>query len=43
MRLARVSAIEYLQAARTLASNHDLGVPIAEFDLTQRPARGDCP
>jgi hypothetical protein len=40
MRLAPVSAIEYLHATLPLASNHGLGVAIAELDLTDWPARG---
>jgi hypothetical protein len=31
---------EYLKAAHTFASNNDLGMAIAEFDLTNRPACG---
>jgi len=38
--LAPIAAVEYLRAARTLANDHDLGVAIAELDLTNRPARG---
>jgi hypothetical protein len=38
--LAPVAPIEYLQAVLALASDHGLGVAIAEFDLAQRPARG---
>jgi hypothetical protein len=38
--LAPIAAIEYLQAALTLASNHDLGVALAELDLPNRPASG---
>ena len=36
--LASVTTVEYLQAAVTLASNHDLGMAIAQLDLTHRPA-----
>jgi hypothetical protein len=36
--LAPITAVEYLEAALTLASNHGLGVAIAERDLTHRPA-----
>ena len=38
--LAPIAPVEYLHAALTLASDHGLGVAIAEFDLAQRPARG---
>ena len=36
--LAPIAAVENLQAALTLASNHDLGMAIAELDLSNRPA-----
>jgi hypothetical protein len=38
--LAPIAAVENLQAAHTLANDHDLGMAIAEFHLAQRPARG---
>jgi hypothetical protein len=34
------AAVEYLQAALMLADSPDLGVAIAELDLTYRPASG---
>jgi hypothetical protein len=36
---ALVATIEYLQAALSLAGSHNLGVAIAQLDLTHRPAR----
>jgi hypothetical protein len=38
--LMPIAPVENLQAALTLAGNHDLGVSIAELDLTYRPASG---
>jgi len=38
--LAPIATTDYLQAALTLAGNHDLGMAIAQFDLTDRPASG---
>jgi len=38
--LVPIAAVEYLESAPPLASNHHLGVPIAQIDLTNRPARG---
>jgi hypothetical protein len=38
--LAPIATIEYLQAELTLAGNHDLGMAIAQFDLTDWPASG---
>jgi hypothetical protein len=37
--LAPIAAVEYLQAAHSLAGNHDVGVAIAQLDLTNGPAR----
>jgi hypothetical protein len=36
--LAPIAAVLNLQAARPLARNDDLGMTIAEFDLSNRPA-----
>ena len=38
MWLAPIAAIEYLEAALAFTSNHGLGMTIAQFDLTNRPA-----
>jgi hypothetical protein len=40
MPLTPVAAIEYLEAARTFAGNHRLGVTIAKLNLSNRP--GGC-
>ncbi len=40
MWLAPVAAVEYLEAAHPLASNHDLGMAIPRLDLPDWPARG---
>jgi hypothetical protein len=42
--LTPIAAVEYLEASLAFASIHDLGVAIAEFDLTNRPpGRIDLP
>ena len=33
-----IDGIEYLKAARLFASNHGIGMAIAQLDLTNRPA-----
>jgi hypothetical protein len=38
--LAPIAPVEYCHAACSLASNHDLGMAIAELDLTDWPASG---
>jgi hypothetical protein len=38
--LAPIAAVEYLEAALSFTSNDGLGVPIAQLDLTNRPASG---
>jgi len=38
--LAPAAAVEYLEAAHPLASNHDLGMAIPRLDLPDWPARG---
>jgi hypothetical protein len=40
MWLAPIAAVEYLQAAASLAGNHDLGMAIAQLDLPNGPASG---
>jgi hypothetical protein len=37
--LAPIAAVEYLEAAPAFASNHGLGMAIAQLDLTNWPAR----
>jgi len=39
MGLAPIATVEYLEAALTFASNHGLGMAIAQLDLTNRTAR----
>jgi hypothetical protein len=36
MSLAPIAAVEYLEAALSLASNHGVSVAIAQLDLTNR-------
>jgi len=36
--LAPIAAVEYLEAAPAFARNHGPGMPIAQLDLTNRPA-----
>jgi hypothetical protein len=38
--LPPVAPVEYLEAARSLAGDHNLGVTLAEFYLSNRPAGG---
>jgi hypothetical protein len=38
MPLAPIAAVKYLEAALPLASNHGLGVAVAQFDLSNRSA-----
>ncbi len=38
MWLTPIAAVEYLEAALAFASNHNLGMAIAQFDLTNRSA-----
>ena len=38
MRLAPIAPVEYLKAALPFAVNRGLGMAIAQFDLTNRPA-----
>jgi hypothetical protein len=42
--LAPIAAVEYLKAARPFASDHCLGMAIAQLDLADRPSgRVDLP
>jgi len=40
MSLAPIAAVKYLEASRSLASDHRLGVPVAKLYLSNRPAGG---
>jgi hypothetical protein len=35
IRSAPIATVEYFEAALPFASNHDLGMPITQFDLTK--------
>jgi hypothetical protein len=37
MQLVPIATVEYLKTSRPFASNHDLGMAIAQLDLTNRP------
>jgi hypothetical protein len=40
MSLAPIATVEYLKTSRPLASNHNLGVAVAELNLSNRPPSG---